>query len=74
MLTSKQLPKNLIQKSLAKIDMDEYKQILDMLLNKKINSISTTDEYQKTYHLRYYLSSHGFENELIEEAFENNNV
>ncbi len=74
MLTSKQLPKSLIQKSLAKIDMDEYKQILDMLLNKKINSISTTDEYQKKYQLRYYLSSHGFENELIEEAFENNNV
>ncbi len=74
MLTSKQIPKNLIQKALSKIDMEEYKEILDMLLNKKIRSISTQDEYQKKYQLRYYLSSHGFENELIEEAFENNNV
>ena len=36
--------------------------------------MTTKDEYQKKYQLKYYLSSHGFEDELIEEIFKNNNI
>ena len=74
MLSAKQISKNTINKALAKIDEKEYREILNMLLQRKLNNIKTEDEYQKKYQLRYYLSSHGFENELIEECFEENNI
>ncbi len=74
MLTSKQIPRNFIQKAMQNIDEQEYKDILNMLLNKKLNNMTTKDEYQKKYQLKYYLSSHGFEDELIEEIFKNNNI
>lgn len=74
MLTSKHIPRNYIQKALQTIDEQEYNEILEMLLVKKLNNMTTQDEYQRKYQLKYYLSSHGFEDELIEEAFKKNNI
>lgn len=69
MLISKQIPVNCITKAFTQIDEQEYRELLMNLLDKKIQNIKTTDAYQRTYRLRYFLSSHGFENDLIEEAF-----
>lgn len=74
MLSMKQIPKTIISKALSSIDEQEYKEILESLMKKKLDNINTTDEYQRKYQLRYHLSSHGFENELIEELFEKNNI
>ncbi|MDO5760502.1 MAG: regulatory protein RecX [Bacteroidota bacterium] len=74
MLTSKHIPKNYIQKALQTIDETEYKEILEMLLLRKVSNMTTKDDYQRKYQLKYYLSSHGFEDELIEEAFKKNNI
>lgn len=74
MLIAKQIPIPYITKSFSQIDEEEYKEILYSLLDKKLGNIKTDDEYQRNYRLRYFLSSHGFENDLIEEAFKARNL
>lgn len=74
MLISKQVPVSCITKAFSLINEEEYREILTALLEKKIKTIKTDDEYQRKYRLRYYLSSHGFENDLIEEAFREKNL
>ncbi len=51
------------------IDQQEYMKVLEHLFDKKLSSLSIEDEYQKKYRINYFLSSHGFEPNLIEQLF-----
>ncbi|MBR1626379.1 MAG: RecX family transcriptional regulator [Bacteroidales bacterium] len=74
MLIGKGIGIQYINDAFAQIDENEYRQVLQYLFEKKLSSLNVEDEYQKKYRLQYYLSSHGFENELIEEIFADNNL
>lgn len=75
MLKLKGLDNDTINNALNRINLQEYRQIANELFVKKYNSLgSVTDNYQKKYRLQYYLSSHGYENDLIEQLFKENNL
>lgn len=69
MLLSKGISGECIKNAFSQIDEQEYKQVLQYLFEKKLSSLNVDDEYQKKYRLQYFLSSHGFETDLIEEIF-----
>ncbi|MBO6118597.1 MAG: RecX family transcriptional regulator [Bacteroidales bacterium] len=69
MLMSKGISLKYINKSFAAINEEEYKQVLEHLFNKKLSSLKVEDNYQRKYRLQYFLTSHGFETELIEDLF-----
>lgn len=74
MLMTKGIGVEYINNAFAQIDEQEYKQVLRYLFEKKLSSLKVNDEYQKRYRLQYFLSSHGFENELIDELFKNSTM
>ena len=74
MLLSMGIPVDCINKACSKIDEQQYKKVLEYLFTRKLSSLKVEDDYQRKYRLRYFLSSHGFENDLIEEVFSENYI
>lgn len=74
MLLAKGIEASCINSAFEQIDMEEYRNVLQYLFEKKLKSLQVEDEYQKKYRLKYFLTSHGFENDLIEEIFNQNNL
>jgi regulatory protein len=66
-LKLKRVPDKLIQKSLQKIDPDDYMRKLEQLLDKKLTAIRENDPFKRRYKLIQYAASRGFEKDLISE-------
>ena len=64
MLRQKQIPEELIQSALSRIDADLYKKILSDLLKSKIKSVKGASCYERKGKLAVFAQSHGFEAEL----------
>lgn len=67
MLMSKGIKLEYINEAFATFDQQEYLDILRNLFEKKLATINIDNTYQRKYRLEYYLSSHGFESDLIDE-------
>ena len=74
MLLAKGIEAPCINSAFEQIDMEEYRNVLQYLFEKQLKSLQVEDEYQKKYRLKYFLNSHGFENDLIEEILNQNNL
>lgn len=72
MLIAKGISISCINEALSKIDEKKYLQVVRELYERKINTIKVSDPYQKEYRIRYFLSSHGFENEIIDNLIKGN--
>ena len=64
-LKLKQVPDKLIQKSLQKIDPDDYMNTLEQVLAKKAASVTERDPFKRRYKLIQYAAGRGFEKDLI---------
>ncbi|NEU08263.1 RecX family transcriptional regulator [Flavihumibacter sp. R14] len=64
-LKLKRVPDKLIQKSLQRIDPDDYIKKLDQLLDKKMTTLRENDPFKRRYKLIQYAASRGFETDLI---------
>jgi regulatory protein len=73
-LKFKRVPDKLIQKSLQKIDLDDYMLKLQQILSKKSATVHEKDPYKRRYKLMQYAASRGFEKELISELLKDNHL
>jgi regulatory protein len=73
-LKFKRVPEKLIQKSLQKIDPEDYIEKLQVLLEKKSATVRETDPYKKRYKLIQYAAGRGFERDLISDVLKNNHL
>jgi regulatory protein len=64
-LKLKQVPDKLIQKSLKKIDPEDYVRKLEQLLDKKTALVKEKDPFKRRYKLVQHAASRGFEKDLI---------
>jgi len=66
-LKHKQLPESIIDKSVSKLNIEEYNNILDGELRKKYKELKKKeiDKYQLTNKLARFAMSKGFESELV---------
>lgn len=65
MLSLKQISKPCIDKAFQGIDENKYLGVAKETLMKKNRLIHTDDEYERKMKLFQYMSSHGFENDII---------
>ena len=54
-----------IRKAMSEIEEEDYVNVLEEILNKKINSIKETNEYARNNKLAKYAISRGFESNLV---------
>ena len=73
-LKFKQVPEKLIQKSLQKIDNDDYIHKLKQILDKKSPLVKEKDPYKRRYKLMQYAASRGFEKDLISDLLKDNHL
>jgi len=73
-LKLKRVPDKLIQKSLQKIDEDDYIKTLKRLLDKKSAVVSEKDPFKRRYKLIQYAASRGFEKDLISDLLKDNQL
>ena len=73
-LKFKQVPEKLIQKSLQKIDNDDYIHKLKQVLDKKSPLVKEKDPYKRRYKLVQYAASRGFEKDLIFDLLKDNQL
>jgi len=73
-LKLKQIPDKLIQKSLQKIDSDDYIERLKQVLDKKSPFVKEKDPYKRRYKLMQYAASRGFEKDLISDLLKDNQL
>lgn len=73
-LKIKRVPGKLIQKSLQKIDEDDYVATLKKVLIKKSASVKEKDPYKRRYKLMQYAASRGFEKDLISDLLKDNHL
>ncbi len=69
-LARKNIPKNIIEDAIRRIDEDEYIDALKTELVKKQRSISANGEMERKAKLHSYASSKGYEYELINEVLD----
>lgn len=73
-LKLKRVPDKLIQKSLQKIDEDDYFDTLKKVLIKKSAIVKEKDPYKRRYKLMQYAASRGFEKDLISDLLKDNHL
>lgn len=73
-LKFKRVSDKLIQKALKSLDDEEYEQKLSAVLEKKARLLHEKDAFKRRYKLQLYLSSRGFESDLIAEVLKNKNL
>ena len=73
-LKLKQVPDKLIQRSLQKIDGDDYLDTLKKVLIKKSAAVKEKDPYKRRYKLMQYAASRGFEKDLISDLLKDNHL
>jgi regulatory protein len=73
-LKLKRVPDKLIQKSLQKIDEDDYIKTLRHLLDKKSAVVKEKDPFKRRYKLMQYAASRGFERDLISDLLKDNQL
>ena len=73
-LKLKRVPDKLIQKSLQKIDEDDYYKTLKRLLDKKSAVVKEKDPFKRRYKLMQYAASRGFEKDLISDLLKDNHL
>lgn len=73
-LKFKQIPDKLIQKALNSIDANDYFKTLEDLAIKKNNTILDNDSFKRSFKLKNYLLSKGYENNLILEVLKYNDL
>ena len=67
-LKLKQIPDVLIKKALQSIDMDDYLQVLNILLQKKAALLKEKDPFKRRYKLQQYALSRGYESDMVAEV------
>lgn len=73
-LKFKRVSDKLIQKALKSLDDEEYVQKLSAVFEKKDRLLNEKDAFKRRYKLQLYLSSRGFESDLIAEVLKNKNL
>ena len=73
-LKFKRVPDKLIQKSLQKIDPEDYLEKLRVLLKKKSATVAEKDPYKRRYKLMKYAAGRGFEKDLISDLLKDNHL
>lgn len=73
-LKFKQIPDKLIQKALNSIDTNDYFKTLEDLAIKKNKMIVENDSFKRSFKLKNYLLSKGYENNLILEVLKYNDL
>lgn len=73
-LKFKRVPEKLINKSLSKIDGDDYLEKLLQILIKKSALIPEKDAFKKRYKLIQYAAYRGFEKDLISDLLKDNHL
>ncbi len=64
-LTRRGIPNNIIEQAIEGIDNDEYIQILQHLITKKIQTIKNKNQQQTMEKTAYFCTGKGFEPELV---------
>lgn len=72
-LTQKQIPSDIIETALEKIDDNEYNEILVNLLESKAKSVNSESEFERNSKLIKFAQSKGFEYEEIRKALKSIN-
>ena len=73
-LKLKKIPEKMILKALNSIDYDDYLKTIRETAEKKSAVLVEKDAYKRKYKLITYLMGKGFENNLISEALNDNNL
>jgi regulatory protein len=73
-LKFKRVPDKLIQKSLQRIDPEDYMEKLLALLKKKSATVTEKDPYKRRYKLMQYAAGRGFEKDLISDLLKDNHL
>ena len=73
-LKLKKVPEKMIMNALKTINYDEYLATIKETAEKKRPAITEKDPYKKRYKLVSFLTSKGFENDLISEVLKDNDL
>ncbi|WP_432708034.1 regulatory protein RecX [Pedobacter sp.] len=73
-LKFKKVPEKMIIRALNGLDYDDYLKAIADAAEKKLRTITEKDPYKKKHKLISHLLSRGFENNLILEVLNNNNL
>lgn len=64
----------LIKKALRTLDDDRYMAMLQIIIDKKVATLSEKDAFKRKYKLKQYALSRGYENDLVDDVLKDSRL